>query len=136
MHVAVLNGPNLNLLGRREPHIYGSSTLHEIEQLVRSHAERRGVGLEWFQANQEGALVDFVQDVSTRAAGAVVNAAAFSHTSIALRDALVGTGLPFVEAHLSNVLARESFRRRSVLADVAVGVVMGFGGPPIPPGKS
>jgi len=127
VHVAVINGPNLNLLGVREPERYGVRTLGEIEAAVRSRARELGVELEWFQSNHEGALVDAVQALRGAADGALVNAAAYTHTSLAVRDALLAVGVPFVEVHLTNVWAREDERRRSVLADLAVGVVAGFG---------
>jgi 3-dehydroquinate dehydratase-2 len=127
MLVAVLNGPNLNLLGEREPDVYGRTTLDEIERLMRAQAAELGVTLEWLQTNHEGEFVDQVQGLRGRADGAIVNAAGLTHTSVALRDALVGSGLPFVEVHLSNIFAREEFRRHSLLADVAVAVVAGLG---------
>ncbi len=127
MTIGVLHGPNLNLLGRREPEVYGSRTLPEIDACLASLGERLGVGIEFFQANGEGALVDWIQDAAPRVAGFLVNAGAYTHTSIALRDALAGIGRPFVEVHLSNVFAREAFRYRSYLADQAIGVIAGFG---------
>ena len=127
MHIAVLNGPNLNLLGEREPELYGRTTLVEIEARTREQARALGVELSWRQTNHEGELVDAIQGLQGRADGAVINAAAFTHTSLALRDALLAVRVPFVEVHLSNIFAREPERRRSVLADVAVGVVTGFG---------
>lgn len=128
MTVLVLNGPNLNLLGAREPSLYGDTPLDAITRRLDALADELGVRLEHFQSNHEGELVDRVQRAAREGArGAVVNAAAYTHTSVALRDALVGVSLPFVEVHLSNVHAREPFRRRSLLADVAVGVVGGFG---------
>ena len=128
MHIAVLNGPNLNLLGEREPELYGRTTLVEIEARTRERARALGVELSWRQTNHEGELVDAIQGLKGRADGAVINAAAFTHTSLALRDAFLAVRVPFVEVHLSNIFAREPERRRSVLADVAVGVVTGFGG--------
>lgn len=126
--ILVLQGPNLDLLGARQPAIYGASTLAEITHALDARAAARGVSLEHFQSAHEGALVDRVHAAARDGvSGAVVNAAAYTHTSIALRDAFLATGLPFVEVHLSNVHARESFRHRSLLADVAVGVVAGFG---------
>jgi 3-dehydroquinate dehydratase-2 len=125
--IAVVHGPNLNLLGRREPSVYGSATLADIDAALSTLAAELGVEVECFQSNGEGALVDFVQDAAERAAGFVVNAGGYTHTSVALRDALVGVARPFVEVHLSNVFAREAFRRRSMLADRALGVVSGFG---------
>ncbi len=127
MHIAVLNGPNLNLLGEREPEIYGRATLAEIEAATRERARALGVECSWTQTNHEGELVDAIQGLRGRADGALVNAAAFTHTSFAVRDALLAVRLPFVEVHLSNIFAREPERRRSLLADAAVGVVAGFG---------
>lgn len=129
MRIDVLNGPNLDRLGRREPEIYGHETLAGI--LARMEAEVVGLDVQLvpFQSNHEGALIDAVHAAADAGSqGFVVNAAAYTHTSIALRDALVASGLPFVEVHLSNVHAREPFRHRSLLADVALGVVGGFGG--------
>ncbi len=127
MRVAVLNGPNLNLLGVREPEIYGSQTLADIERAVRSKAERAKVEIEWRQTNDEGEFVELVQGLRGTADGALVNAAAFTHTSLAIRDAFLAVRVPFVEVHLSNIFAREPQRRRSLLADLAVGIVAGFG---------
>ena len=127
MRVAVLNGPNLNLLGEREPEIYGAVTLAQIEAGVRERARALGVECVFSQTNHEGELVDAIQKLKGSADGAIVNAAAFTHTSLAVRDALLAVKVPFVEVHLSNIFAREPERRRSVLADVAVGIVAGFG---------
>lgn len=127
LKLAVVHGPNLNLLGRREPGVYGTATLAEIDAALHRLGGRLGVEVECFQANSEGALIDFVHGAAASAAGFVVNAGAYTHTSIALRDALVGVARPFVEVHLSNVLGRERFRHRSVLAGRALGVVSGFG---------
>ena len=127
MLVAVLNGPNLNLLGRREPAVYGTATLADIERAVRAEAERLGFGIEWLQTNHEGVMIDAVQQLEGRVHGALVNAAAWTHTSLALRDALLAVRVPFVEVHLSNVFAREPERRHSLMADLAIGVVAGFG---------
>ena len=127
MHIAVLNGPNLNLLGEREPALYGRTTLAEIEAATRARARALGVECSWTQTNHEGELVEAIQGLVGRADGAVINAAAFTHTSLAVRDALLAVRVPFVEVHLSNIYAREPERRRSVLADLAVGVVTGFG---------
>lgn len=129
MRIAVLNGPNLNLLGTREPEVYGRTTLPELEALVRAEATRLGVTLDWMQTNHEGAFVDAVQALKGRADGALVNAAAFTHTSLAIRDAFLAVKVPFVEVHLSNIFAREAERRHSRLADLAVGIVAGFGPP-------
>jgi 3-dehydroquinate dehydratase-2 len=127
VRVAVLNGPNLNLLGEREPELYGRTTLAEIESSVRAHAATLGVECVWTQTNHEGELVEAIQRLRATADGALVNAAAFTHTSLAVRDALLAARVPFVEVHLSNIFAREPERRRSLLADLAVGVVCGFG---------
>ncbi|MCZ6858475.1 MAG: 3-dehydroquinate dehydratase [Gemmatimonadetes bacterium] len=130
MRIAVLNGPNLNLLGVREPELYGSESLEDIEASVRAKAELRGVEVLWYQTNHEGEFVDLVQGLRGKGqvGGALVNAAGFTHTSIAIRDALLAVQVPFVEVHLSNIFAREPERRVSVLADIAVGIVAGFGG--------
>ncbi len=127
MRIAVLNGPNLNLLGQREPELYGRTTLPEIEALVREAARAHGVELEWFQTNHEGALVEAVQGLRGRVDGALINAAALTHSSLALRDALLAVRVPFVELHLSNIFAREPERRHSMIADLALGMVTGFG---------
>jgi 3-dehydroquinate dehydratase-2 len=126
LHIGVLNGPNLNLLGTRDPKHYGTSTLAEIEDRLAREAGGRGATIECFQSNDEGALVDRVQQRGPEVDGWVVNAAAFTHTSVALRDALDAADRPFVEVHLSNVYAREPFRHTSLLADLAIGVVAGF----------
>lgn len=126
--VGVLHGPNLNLLGEREADHYGAETLAEIEERMRRRAEERGVELVFFQSNHEGELVDWIQERRTEVDGWVVNAGGLTHTSVALRDALVASGRPFVEVHLSNVRAREDFRERSLLADRAAGLVSGFRG--------
>lgn len=127
MRIAVLNGPNLNLLGTREPEVYGRTTLAELEQQVRDEAGRLGVTLSWFQTNHEGAFVDAIQGLRGQAEGALINAAAFTHTSLAIRDAMLAVRVPFVEVHLSNIFAREAERRHSRLADLAIGIVAGFG---------
>jgi 3-dehydroquinate dehydratase II len=127
MLIAVLNGPNLNLLGQREPDVYGRTTLAEIETMVREAARSLGADIEWFQTNYEGELVDAVQGLRGRVDGALVNAAALTHSSLALRDAMLAVRVPFVELHLSNIFAREPERRHSVIADLAIGLVTGFG---------
>ena len=127
MRIAVVNGPNLNLLGTREPALYGSATLADVEAAVRAAASDLGVEVEFLQRNGEGELIDFVHSLRGRVQGAVVNAGAYSHSSLALRDALVGVGLPYVEVHVTNVYAREPERRHSMLASAAVGVVCGLG---------
>ena len=127
MKIAVIHGPNLRLLGLREPHVYGSSTLEDINGSLLSLAEELGVELEVFQSNHEGEILDFLEDVRNRAQGVLINPAGLTHTSVSLRDGLVGIGLPVVEVHLSNPASREEFRHRSFVAPVAVGTVAGFG---------
>lgn len=127
MRVAVLNGPNLNLVGTREPHIYGRDTLSDIERAVRNRAEERGVDIFWYQTNHEGEFVDLIQSLPGSVDGALINAAALTHTSLAVRDSLLAVDLRFVEIHLSNIFAREEERRHSLLADMAIGVIAGFG---------
>jgi 3-dehydroquinate dehydratase-2 len=127
MRVAVLNGPNLNLLGEREPALYGRHTLADIERMVRDEASALGVELEWFQSNHEGALVEAVQGLLGRVDGAVVNPAAYGHSSLALRDAFLAVRVPFVEVHLTNIFGREPERRHTVLADLAIAVIAGLG---------
>ena len=124
----LLNGPNLNLLGSREPAIYGAQTLPQIEAALAAEAQRLGHELACFQSNHEGALVDRVQQARTDGTGFILlNPGAYTHSSIALRDALLGVGIPFIEIHLSNVHARESFRHHSYLSDIAAGVIVGLG---------
>lgn len=127
MRIAVLNGPNLNLLGIREPALYGATTLADVEGRLAAVARELGVDVECAQHNVEGALVEIVHAMRGRVHGVVVNAGAYSHTSLALRDALTGVGLPFVEVHVTNVYAREPERHHSMLASAAVGVVVGLG---------
>ncbi len=127
MRIAVLNGPNLNLLGTREPELYGCERLEDLEQAVRQRATEHGAEIRWSQTNHEGEFVDLVQALPGTVDGALVNAAAFTHTSLAVRDAFLAVSVPFVEVHLSNIFAREEERRRSLLADLAVGIVAGFG---------
>ncbi len=127
MRIAVLNGPNLNLLGTREPEVYGTTTLGEIETRLRSVALALGVSLDFGQWNGEGQLVDAVQRLRGTCDGALVNAGAYTHSSLAVRDAFAAVQVPFVELHLSNIYAREPERRHSVLASLALGVVCGFG---------
>ncbi|MCB9678361.1 MAG: type II 3-dehydroquinate dehydratase [Alphaproteobacteria bacterium] len=129
MRVLVLNGPNLDRLGAREPALYGHATLASVTASLDALAAELGVTLEHFQSAHEGALIERVHRACDEGlAGAVVNAASYTHTSIGLRDAFLATGLPFVEVHLSNVHAREAFRHHSLLADIARGTVVGFGG--------
>jgi 3-dehydroquinate dehydratase II len=128
MRVLVLHGPNLNLLGRREPQVYGPATLPEIDRRIREHARLRGVRVECRQSNLEGQLIDWLQAAEgERFDGVVFNPGAFTHYSIALRDAVAAIGVPVVEVHLSNIHAREAWRHQSVIAGVARGQVLGFG---------
>jgi 3-dehydroquinate dehydratase II len=127
VRIGIISGPNLGLLGRREPEVYGTVTLDEIEDRLRRLSEELGPELETYRSNSEGALIDYIQEASARVDGFLVNAGGLTHTSVALRDALIGVGRPFVEVHLTNPLAREPFRHRSLLADCAMGVVSGFG---------
>ena len=126
MNIAVVHGPNLRLLGRREPHVYGTTTLEEVNADLRSLATELGVELEIFQSNHEGEILDFLEDACPRVQGILINPAGLTHTSVALRDAILGLGLPTVEVHLSNPAAREEFRQRSFIAPIAVGTVAGF----------
>lgn len=127
MRLLVLHGPNLNLLGQREPGLYGSRSLGQINTALTARAQALGAELECFQSNHEGALVDRIQAARGQCQGLLINAGAYTHTSIALRDALLAVEIPFVEVHLSNVHAREPFRHHSYLADKALGVICGFG---------
>lgn len=127
MKVSFLNGPNLNLLGQREPKLYGRHTLSDIESMLRDRAMRRGVEIEFRQTNAEGELVDWVQKAKGRFDSIVLNAAAYTHTSVALRDAIAAAGVPVIEVHLSNIHAREEFRQKSMIAPVCVGQISGFG---------
>ena len=128
MQILVLHGPNLNLLGTREPEVYGSTTLAQIDSGLAEHAARRGATLTSFQSNHEGALIDRVHAARTDGTTfIVINPGAFTHTSVALRDAFAGVALPFIEVHLSNPHTREPFRHTSYFSDKAVGVVCGFG---------
>ena len=127
MRIAIINGPNLNLLGVREPSIYGTETLADVERRLHEVARELGASLEFIQRNGEGELVEYIHALRGRVEGAVVNAGAYSHSSLAIRDALTGVGVPFVEVHITNVYAREPERRHSMLAPAAIGVVCGLG---------
>jgi 3-dehydroquinate dehydratase-2 len=127
MRIGVLNGPNLNLLGTREPALYGRESLADVEHALRATARELGIELEFAQFNGEGQMIDCIQGWRGRVEGIVINAGAYTHTSLALRDALAAVSLPFVEVHVTNVYAREPERRHSMLAPAAVGVVCGLG---------
>ncbi len=127
MKILVIHGPNLQLLGKREPDVYGSETLKQIDSKIRSYAKSLGVDVSTFQSNHEGEIVDKIGAAASEFNGIVINPAAYTHTSVAIRDAIAGSGLPAVEVHLSNVAAREDFRHRSLTAPVCKGVIAGFG---------
>ncbi|MEF2978358.1 type II 3-dehydroquinate dehydratase [Subtercola sp. YIM 133946] len=126
-HILILNGPNLNMLGLREPGLYGSQTLADAEQAVTSRAVELGVEVEFVQSNYEGALIDALHAGRTSADGVVINPGGLTHTSVSLRDAVLASELPMVEVHVSNVHAREEFRRHSYLSDIAIAVIAGAG---------
>lgn len=128
MKLWVLNGPNINLLGMREPHIYGSHTLSALEQKLVQTGQAQDCRVECFQTNSESALIDKIQQApQSHVSGIIINPAAFTHTSVALRDALLAIGCPFIEVHISNIYARESFRHHSYFSDIALGVISGLG---------
>jgi len=127
MKILFLNGPNLNLLGQREPEVYGRMTLSDIEAQVRERAAKLGADIDFKQTNLEGELVDWIQQAKGKSDVIVINAAAYTHTSIALRDAIAAVGIPTIEIHLSNVHAREEFRHKSLIAPVCCGQITGFG---------
>jgi len=127
MRILFLNGPNLNLLGQREPSVYGNVSLNEIEARVRASAKESGVTLDFRQSNNEGELVTWIQGAKAEFNAIVLNAAAYTHTSVALRDAIAAVAVPTIEVHLSNIYAREEFRHESLLAPVCVGQIAGFG---------
>ncbi len=127
MKILIINGPNLNNLGRRNPDHYGSATLAEIERVIADKASGLGVETPFFQSNHEGDIIDFIQRETDEADGVIINAGALTHYGLSLRDALADAGLPIIETHLSNIHARDEYRRRSVIADMAVGQIAGFG---------
>lgn len=127
MQILVLNGPNLNLLGKRQPEIYGSLSLSDIEQQVRVLADELGVEIDFRQSNSEAELIDWIHDSAGKFGALVINPAAYTHTSLALRDAISAVGIPTVEIHISNIHKREPFRHHSYIAEVAVGQIAGFG---------
>ncbi|MBN9262921.1 MAG: type II 3-dehydroquinate dehydratase [Alphaproteobacteria bacterium 64-6] len=125
--VYVLNGPNLNMLGLREPHIYGSETLDDVRRMVEDHAKSLGLSVSFRQSNSEGELVTWIQEARTEASGIILNAGAYTHTSVAILDALTAAEVPVVEVHLSNIFRREPFRHHSYVSPAAFGVLCGFG---------
>ena len=127
MRIGVIHGPNLQLLGKREPEVYGSDSLDNVDAALALVAEDRGATLETIQSNHEGTIIDFISESASRVDGFLINPGGLTHTSVVLRDALQGVERPFVEVHLSNLAARETFRHHSYLAPVAAGVVFGFG---------
>ena len=127
MNILLINGPNLNLLGTREPEIYGKKTLNDIEHDLSKISKEKKINLECFQSNHEGEIVDKIHDSISYTQGILINAGAFTHTSISIRDALIGSKIPFVELHISNIFSREEFRKESFLTDKAIGIISGFG---------
>ena len=127
MDLLLINGPNLNLVGQREPSIYGAQTLEDIQEELLTLASELDVRLQFFQSNSEGEIIDCIQNCVSSIKGILINAGAYTHTSIALRDALLGVAIPYVEIHLSNIYSREEFRHKSFLSDKALGLVCGFG---------
>jgi len=127
MKILIIHGPNLNMLGKREPDIYGATTLEEIDSALVSKAKELGVEVTFFQSNSEGDIVSTIQDAMSKFDGVVINPGAYTHTSVAIRDAILSSGLPVVEVHISNVYKREDFRQKSFVSGVALGVISGFG---------
>ena len=127
MNILLINGPNLNLLGAREPEIYGNQTLDQLEKELMQIAKKNEIKLECYQSNHEGKIVDKIQASFGNVNGILINAGALTHTSVALRDALVGSNIPFIELHISNIFNRERFRKESFLTDKAIGIISGFG---------
>lgn len=127
MKILVIHGPNLNLLGKREPDVYGTTNLEEINILLKKEAKALGIDIDFFQSNSEGEIVTKIQEGMGNFEGMVINPGAYTHTSIAIRDAIASTGIPAAEVHISNIFKREEFRQKSFISGVAVGVVSGFG---------
>ena len=125
--VLIINGPNLNMLGKREPEIYGKTTLDEINSMLEEHGKRLGIAVETFQSNHEGAIVDKIQEAAKAQKGIIINPAAYTHTSVAIRDALLLLDIPVIEIHISNIHKREPFRHKSLISDVATAQIVGFG---------
>ena len=126
-HILIINGPNLNMLGTREPEIYGSTTLSDINERIQKCAEEAGVAADFFQSNHEGAIVDKIQEAMGKYAYIILNAGAYTHYSVAIRDAIAAIDVPVIEVHMSNIYTREEFRHHSVIAPVAIGQISGFG---------
>ena len=127
MSILVINGPNLNTLGQREPDVYGTTTLEEIERSTKAHAQDKGAQVEFFQSNSEGGIIDFIQEHQAGATGIIINPGGLTHTSVSLRDSLAALRIPVVEVHISNIYAREEFRHQSLLAPVVKGQISGLG---------
>lgn len=127
LRILVINGPNLNRLGLREPDIYGRFTLVDLEEILRKEGESLGLDIDFFQSNSEGAIIDAIQQARDKYDGLIINPGAYTHYSIAIRDAIVGEGIPTVEVHISNIYKREDFRHHSFIAPVAIGQITGFG---------
>lgn len=127
LRILVIHGPNLNMLGKREPEIYGSSTLEDVNTKLGREAKELGAEVEFFQSNSEGEIVGCIQGAMSSAQGILINPGGYTHTSVAIRDAILSTGLPVVEAHMSNIYKREDFRQKSYVSGVALGVISGFG---------
>jgi len=125
--VLIIHGPNLNMLGKREPEIYGKTTLDEINSMLEEHGKRLGIAVETFQSNHEGAIVDKIQEAATAQKGIIINPAAYTHTSVAIRDALLVLDIPVIEIHISNIYKREPFRHKSMISDVATAQIVGVG---------
>ncbi|MGB9498407.1 MAG: type II 3-dehydroquinate dehydratase [Dissulfuribacterales bacterium] len=125
--ILVIHGPNLNMLGKREPEQYGTSTLEEINIDLKNHGKKIGIAVDFFQSNHEGAIVEKIQDAHDAYAGLIINPAAYTHSSVAIRDAILLLDMPVIEIHLSNIYKRESFRHQSLMADVVTGQITGFG---------
>ncbi len=127
MDVIIINGPNLNMLGQRQPEIYGSVTLEQIEKISKEEASKLGIKIDFTQSNNESEIIDAIQTSAKKYKAIIINAAAYTHTSVAILDALLATGLPVIEVHLSNIFKREEFRHKSYVSPAAVGVICGFG---------
>ena len=127
MKICIINGPNLNMLGKREPNIYGNTTLLDIEKKLKKLSKKLKIELDFFQSNYEGAIIDYLHKIADKYDGIIINPAALTHTSIALRDALLFINIPTIEVHISNIYKREKFRQKSMIADIAIGQITGIG---------